>query len=101
MRERKRIARFCAAAVVAAISLCTAASAQTTQSKAAKSFLWKVTSGERVVYLAGSVHALTADVYPLNPAFERAFEASDTLVEEIDLSQGDLLTIGPMLLAKG
>jgi uncharacterized protein YbaP (TraB family) len=87
-------------AVVAAVSVCTTASAQT-KSGPARSFLWKVTSGAKVLYLAGSVHALTADVYPLNPAFERAFEASDTLVEEIDLSQGDLLTLGPMLLTKG
>ena len=96
-----RIARFCALVVVAAATVCTTAVAQTTQAAAARSFLWKVESGPKVLYLAGSVHALTADVYPLNPAFERAFQASDMLVEEIDLSQGDLLTLGPLLLAKG
>ena len=82
-------------AVLSALAVCTASSAQT------RSFLWKVESGGRVLYLAGSVHALTADVYPLNPAFERAFQASDMLVEEIDLAQTDLLTLGPVLLAKG
>ena len=70
------------------------------QTGAAKSFIWKVQSGPRVMYLAGSVHALSADVYPLSPAFEQAFTASDTLVEEIDLSQSGLMALGPMLLSK-
>jgi uncharacterized protein YbaP (TraB family) len=71
-----------------------------TQSRGAKSFLWKVQSGPRVMYLAGSVHALSADVYPLNPAFEQAFAASDTLVEEISLEQSDIFSLAPMLLSK-
>ena len=70
-----------------------------TPGRAAKSFIWKVQSGPRVMYLAGSVHALSADVYPLSPAFEQAFAASDTLVEEIDLGAG-LLALAPMLLSK-
>src|SRR5687768_12378203 len=82
-------------AVLSALAVCTSSSAQT------RSFLWKVESGSKVMYLAGSVHALRADVYPLNPAFERAFQASDTLVEEIDLAQADLLTLGPVMLSKG
>src|SRR5688572_6344552 len=82
-------------ALLSALAVTTASSAQT------KTFLWKVQSGSKVLYLAGSVHALSADVYPLNPAFERAFQASDMLVEEIDLAQTDLLTLGPVLLAKG
>jgi uncharacterized protein len=82
-------------AVLSALVVTTASSAQ------GKSFLWKVQSGSRVLYLAGSVHALSADVYPLNPAFERAFQASGVLVEEIDMAQADLLTLGPMLLTKG
>ena len=71
-----------------------------TQSGTAKSFLWKVQSGPRVMYLAGSVHALSADVYPLSPAFEQAFAASDTLLEEIDLEQSGMLALAPMLLSK-
>ena len=66
----------------------------------ARSFLWKVQSGPRVMYLAGSVHALSADVYPLSPAFTRAYEASDTLLEEIDLETAGLLSLGPMLLSR-
>ena len=89
--------------VIATALLVVGAAAGSAQGPAgrAKSFLWKVQSGERVLYLAGSVHALTADVYPLNPAFERAFAASDMLVEELNLEQGDVATLGPVLLAKG
>jgi len=83
-------------ALVLALVLAAGAAAQT-----GRSFLWKVQSGTNVMYLAGSVHALTADAYPLNPAYQRAFEASSTLVEEIDLAEADPLTGGLGLLAKG
>ena len=67
----------------------------------ARNFLWKVQSGPGVMYLAGSVHALSADVYPLDPAFGRAFDASGTLVEEIDLGNATTLAAMPALMAKG
>jgi uncharacterized protein len=66
-----------------------------------KSFLWKVHSGTGVLYLAGSVHALDQSAYPLSPAFQRAFDASTTLIEEIDLAETNTLASAPMLLAKG
>jgi uncharacterized protein len=66
-----------------------------------KSFLWKVQSSTGTLYLAGSVHALNADVYPLSPAFQRAFEASGTLVEEIDLAEALDLTSSLALVGKG
>jgi uncharacterized protein YbaP (TraB family) len=89
------LARACA--VPLACLLAVAAAAQTR----GHSFLWKVQSGDKVMYLAGSVHALTADAYPLNPAYQRAFEASGVLVEEIDLAEADPLSGGLGLLAKG
>ena len=53
----------------------------------ARSFLWKVTSGSRTFYLAGSVHMLTKDYYPLSDALDRAFRESDLLVEELHLGE--------------
>ena len=48
-------------------------------------FLWQVDGKrEATVYLAGSVHALKATLYPLPPPFEAAFQRSDTLVVELD-----------------
>lgn len=53
------------------------------------SFLWKATGKGSTVYLAGSIHMLSPDFYPLNPVFDSAFNDSDLLVEEVDL--GELL----------
>jgi uncharacterized protein len=53
----------------------------------AKSFAWKATKGNGVVYLIGSIHVLTADFYPLNPALEAAFKDADLLVEEVDMAE--------------
>jgi uncharacterized protein YbaP (TraB family) len=57
------------------------------QAAPAQSFLWKATGKGTVVYLAGSIHMLSPDFYPLNPAFENAFNDSDLLVEEVDLNE--------------
>jgi uncharacterized protein len=54
---------------------------------AAKNFLWKATKGSGTLYLVGSVHLLTKDYYPLNPALDAAFKDSSLLVEEIDLGE--------------
>jgi hypothetical protein len=86
--------RYAAIAIALVLGSITGLDAQT------KSFIWKVQSGPRVMYVAGSVHALSADVYPLSPAFTQAYEASDTLLEEIDLETAGLLTLGPMLLSR-
>lgn len=52
-----------------------------------RNFFWKATGRGGVVYLAGSVHMLSQDFYPLNPALETGFEDSDLLVEEVDLAE--------------
>src|SRR5438045_8930443 len=47
--------------------------------------VWKVTSESgNVIYLAGSIHALKSQDYPLPVAYNRAFDASDRLVCEVD-----------------
>src|ERR1043166_8151479 len=96
MRNRYVLARF-STAVALAFVLASGAVAQTR----GRNFLWKVQSGTNVMYLAGSVHGLTADVFPLNPAYQRAFDASGALVEEINLAEADPLSGGLGLLAKG
>ncbi len=65
--------------------------------------MWKATGATGVVYLVGSVHLLTADYYPLDPAFEEAFKTADLLVEELDMremlapsSQLQMLTRGTL-----
>jgi uncharacterized protein YbaP (TraB family) len=54
---------------------------------ATRNFFWKATSPRGTVYLVGSVHLLTKDYYPLNPALDAAFKESARLVEEVDMSE--------------
>ena len=47
--------------------------------------VWKVTSAAgNVLFLAGSIHALQSTDYPLPSAYNRAFDASERLVCEVD-----------------
>src|SRR5262245_54413088 len=67
-----------------------------------RSFVWKVTAKQGgTIYLAGSVHLLSAKYYPLKPAYDAAFSRADLLVEEVDMadmlapeSQMQMLTRG-------
>lgn len=85
--------------VLAILTVCTTSAAQ--RAATGKSFLWTVHSGQKVLYLAGSVHALGADSYPLSAAYESAFNAAGTLVEEINLAEAEQLAAAPLLLSKG
>ncbi|MEQ1909179.1 MAG: TraB/GumN family protein [Vicinamibacterales bacterium] len=69
---------------------------------ATPNFLWKVT-GPRggTVYLAGSIHLLTSEYYPLAPAFDEAFVQSDLLVEEIDLGEMQAPEAQMQMLTRG
>lgn len=99
---RIHAARLPAIVVIAAtLALGSVAAGQTPSASPGRSFLWKVQAGASVLYLAGSVHALGPDAYPLGAAMENAFHASGTLVEEVDLGQADLSAAVPMLLAQG
>ncbi len=47
--------------------------------------VWKVTApGGGILYLGGSIHALHPTDYPLPAAYNRAFEAADRLIFEVD-----------------
>lgn len=54
-----------------------------------KHFLWRVSKGDAVIYVAGSIHVLRPSDYPLPDVIESTFKASAGLVEEIDLSHFD------------
>jgi uncharacterized protein YbaP (TraB family) len=71
------------------------------QAQGGRHFLWTVKSGTRTLYLAGSLHALSPDVYPLPEAYDRAFAAADTLVEEVDLATMQTLDTGMAALTRG
>jgi uncharacterized protein YbaP (TraB family) len=48
--------------------------------------LWKVQSPKNTIYLAGSIHVLQKEHYPLHHAFDEAFKASSRLMLEVDLA---------------
>src|SRR2546428_7437772 len=71
--------------VVASVAVCVATLGYA--DAATRNFLWKASGKQGVVYLVGSIHMLTKDYYPLNPALDSAFKDSDLLVEEADLGE--------------
>lgn len=79
-------------ALVLALAVAFAALAPLQAAAPTRNFLWKATGKQGVVYLVGSVHLLTKDFYPLSPALDAAYKASDLLVEEVDM--GDMLSAG-------
>jgi uncharacterized protein len=72
------------------------------QAASAKTFAWKATGKSGgVVYLVGSIHVLSQDFYPLNPALEQTLTDSDLLVEEVDYAEMMDPTVQLSSLARG
>jgi uncharacterized protein YbaP (TraB family) len=81
--KRGRNARLIWTTLCAAL-IGVAALAQTPE----RHFLWKVRSPQgHEAHLLGSIHVLSKSFYPLSPTIDRAFAASKTLVEEVDLDE--------------
>jgi hypothetical protein len=53
------------------------------------------------MFIAGSLHLLASEHYPLAPAFDEAFCASDLLVEELDMGEIWLLQSQLLMLQRG
>ena len=82
MRVNLRLRGNALKALVVALTLIA-----TVQAAEAKTFAWKATGKGGIVYLVGSIHVLSPDFYPLNPALEQTFKDSDLLVEEVDYAE--------------
>ncbi len=59
----------------------------------AKNFMWEVKSDKSKCFILGSVHLANSTLYPLNKEITDAFEQSDVLVLEIDISNVDPLDV--------
>jgi uncharacterized protein YbaP (TraB family) len=68
---------------------------------AGRVFGWKATGKPGIVYLVGSVHLLSKDFYPLNPALEAAYKDTSLLAEEVDLGEMEKPDAQMALLSKG
>ena len=51
----------------------------------AQTSVWQVSKGDSTIYLAGTIHLLRQQDYPLPAAFEQAFDASQSLHFETDI----------------
>jgi len=50
-----------------------------------KGFLWQTKSGDNTVYMLGSIHIATNDIYPFNEKMLNAYRSADALVVEVNL----------------
>jgi len=64
-------------------------------------FLWRVAGGKGTVFLLGSVHFGSADLFPPPQEIEQAFRSADYLVEEVDPKQRDPVAARQFWLAHG
>lgn len=51
-----------------------------------RALFWRVDSEQATVYLLGSIHFADESFYPLREEIEQAFDASETLVVEVDVN---------------
>jgi len=66
-----------------------------------KCLLWKVGSETATLYLFGSIHTANAEMYPLNPTIEKAFDEVDTLILELALTPETQAKAARLSLLKG
>jgi uncharacterized protein YbaP (TraB family) len=90
--------RTACASVVVLASLSASAIAGEGDSSS-KTFLWEAQRGQTSVYLAGSIHALREDAYPLPAAFDAAFEEADVVMFEINLD--DMMKAAVQMMVSG
>ena len=68
---------------------------------AKKAMFWKVSSGDNVAWLLGSIHLGSKSMYPLPKEMEDAFERSTALLVEIDINRVDLRKMQMMVFQTG
>ncbi len=86
----------------ALILTCVGAAAQTAPAPATKkAIFWKVTSPTSTVYLLGSIHMGSKDMYPLPQEIEDAFDGSAALLVEADIRHIDMAQAQALVFEKG
>jgi uncharacterized protein len=72
-----------------------------TRHPSSNGLIWKASSPHSSIYLLGSIHVASPDMYPLPRHIEEAFRRSSVLVVEVDLNKIDQTKFQPLLMAKG
>ena len=98
----KRRAPLVITGLVFALAVQAGAAREPAASKAdGRLFLWKATSKTNTVYLLGSIHVATEDMYPLPDEIMKAFAASKALAVEVDLTKVDPAAMQTAMMEKG
>lgn len=63
-----------------------------------RGFMWKVENEGNTVYLLGSIHLANSAMYPLRPEVMAAFDESDYLVVEADITKANEPAVQQMVL---
>jgi len=67
-----------------------------------KSFLWEIqTPSGYTSFILGSIHFLKSDFYPLKPAIERAYDQTEALVVEADMSEEKIMEKSLLIFKRG
>lgn len=69
--------------------------------KDGKFFLWKISHHSNHGYILGSIHFLKKDMYPLPRQVEKAFEESEILAVEADISDAKMAQHFKLTMEKG
>ena len=72
-----------------------------TTSAIAQTTVYKVSKGERVIYLGGTVHILREADYPLPKEFEQAYQDSDILTFETDTKSLNDPSVAQKMMKEG
>jgi len=66
-----------------------------------KCMMWEARGANGSAYLLGSLHACGRDIYPLDKAIQEAYDESDTLVLEMDMSGPNQMKAAQLMAQAG
>ena len=102
MRSSKKITLVAVAGLLLLLTAMPVLSASTADNKCKKSFIWEVRSPKGMCYVLGSIHLLKKEFYPLPDAMEKAFDKSEAIVVEADISDQEAMgKVAMLTLQKG
>lgn len=96
-RKRAGLIAFCTMYLASAVS----GIAQETGRSSGRNMLWRVQSGDRSLYILGSVHMLPESAYPLDPVIEKTFNEAEKVVFELNLDSVANMSGAMSLLKRG
>jgi uncharacterized protein YbaP (TraB family) len=67
----------------------------------AEGAVWKISKGEHYLYVAGTIHLLSKQDYPLPDAYERAYLDAGKIVFEFDIANANETMTRQQVFAKG